>query len=544
MASTLAGAAHSIRSWFLAWWRSSLRLRVIVATLVAGTVLAAALGTLLYQRIAVGLVEQAVTRAEVDAAQQVQRAQELLDATDRRDDLGLSAAAFDTVNQVVSGRQGDNRQAVLVQSLDSDRDTLISPVTFGGLTVSDVPADLREALQVTPGLQQVVVTTVPGAQENTEATAVSVASRVQIPRAGPYDLVLIYPLDREQEILDLIREWFLIGGIGLALLVSGLAWLAARLVTGPVGQAAAVSQDLARGDLDERMDVNGTDELARLATSFNTMADSLQHQIQQLEQLSLVQQRFVSDVSHELRTPLTTIRMAGEVLHASREDFSAPVSRSAELLYSELDRFEDLLTELLEISRYDSGTMVMEAQPSDLIGVSHAVVQSVRPFADREGSPIRVMSSPPVVVEMDSRRVSRILRNLLMNAVEHGEAKPIDVAFHHDDTVVAVSVRDYGIGLEADQAERVFERFWRADAARTRTTGGTGLGLAIAREDAHLHGGRLEAAGRPGEGACFRLILPREAGAPLPLRDEAHVPSIEELFGDMAPRPLASKGPV
>ncbi|MGB7424445.1 MAG: MtrAB system histidine kinase MtrB, partial [Ornithinimicrobium sp.] len=421
---------------------------------------------------------------------------------------------------------------------------LISPVTFGGLTVSDVPADLREALQVTPGLQQVVVTTVPGAQENTEATAVSVASRVQIPRAGPYDLVLIYPLDREQEILDLIREWFLIGGIGLALLVSGLAWLAARLVTGPVGQAAAVSQDLARGDLDERMDVNGTDELARLATSFNTMADSLQHQIQQLEQLSLVQQRFVSDVSHELRTPLTTIRMAGEVLHASREDFSAPVSRSAELLYSELDRFEDLLTELLEISRYDSGTMVMEAQPSDLIGVSHAVVQSVRPFADREGSPIRVMSSPPVVVEMDSRRVSRILRNLLMNAVEHGEAKPIDVAFHHDDTVVAVSVRDYGIGLEADQAERVFERFWRADAARTRTTGGTGLGLAIAREDAHLHGGRLEAAGRPGEGACFRLILPREAGAPLPLRDEAHVPSIEELFGDMAPRPLASKGPV
>ncbi len=129
-----------------------------------------------------------------------------------------------------------------------------------------------------------------------------------------------------------------------------------------------------------------------------------------------------------------------------------------------------------------------------------------------------------------------------MNAVEHGEAKPIDVAFHHDDHVVAVSVRDYGIGLEADQGEHVFERFWRADAARTRTTGGTGLGLAIAREDAHLHGGRLEAAGRPGEGACFRLTLPRHTGVLVPAREDPRAPSIEELFGDEAQRPLASKG--
>ncbi|MGB3830013.1 MAG: MtrAB system histidine kinase MtrB [Ornithinimicrobium sp.] len=529
VASTLASVARSIRSRLLAWWRSSLRLRVIAATLVAGTILAAALGTLLYQRVAVGLVEQAVARAEADAAQQVQQAQELFDATDRRDDFGLSAAAVDTVNQVVSGGQGDNRRAVLVQSLDTDRDTLISPVTFGGLDVGDVPPQLREALQQTPGLQQVVVTRVPDIQTGEQQTAVSVASRVQIPRAGPYDLVLIYPLDREQEILDLIREWFLIGGIGLALLVSGLAWLAARLVTDPVGQAAAVSQDLARGELDERMEVNGTDELARLATSFNTMADSLQHQIQQLEQLSLVQQRFVSDVSHELRTPLTTIRMAGEVLHASRDDFSAPVSRSAELLYSELDRFEDLLTELLEISRYDSGAMVMEAQPGDIVGLAHAVIDSVEPFASREGSEIRVMDSPPIIVEMDSRRVSRVLRNLLMNAVEHGESKPIDVAFHYDEKVAAVSVRDHGIGLEADQREQVFERFWRADTARTRTTGGTGLGLAIAREDALLHGGRLEAAGRPHEGACFRLTLPRHTGETLAPRGEGQAPDLEEL---------------
>jgi len=495
-----------------------------VATLVSGTILAGLLGTILYQQIAEGLVAQAVARAQTDAAQQVQQAQELLDATDRRDDFGLSQAAGDTMNQVVSGGNGDDRRAVLVQSLDSDRDSLISPVAVGGMGVSDVPPQLREALQLTPGLQQVVVTNAPIMDPDQPEVAVSVASRVQIPRAGPYDLVLIYPMNREQEILDLVREWFLIGGLGMTLVMGGLAWMAARLVTGPVGQAATVSQGLAYGQLDERMDVHGTDELARLATSFNTMADSLQSQIQQLEQLSLVQQRFVSDVSHELRTPLTTIRMAGEVLHASRDDFVTPVARSAELLYSELDRFEELLEELLEISKYDSGTMVMEPQPVDIVALTHQVVASVEPLAAREGSSVTVPGSQPIVAEMDPRRVTRVLRNLLMNAVEHGESRPIEVGFAFDDHVVAVWVRDHGIGLEPGQSEQVFERFWRADAARTRTTGGTGLGLAIAREDARLHGGRLEAAGTPGQGACFRLTLPRHSGhvlAPVAIEDPA-----------------------
>lgn len=481
-----------------------------------GTITVGVLGTLLYQQVANGLVEQAVERAEADSAQQVQQAQELFDATDRRDDFGLSASALDTINQVVQGGEGESRRALLVQSLDSERDTLISPISVGGLAVADVPTPLREALRDAPGLQQIIVSAVPGLGPDSTRTSVSVASRVQIPRAGPYDLVLVYPMDREQEILDLIREWFVIGAIGLLVSVGALAWLATRLLTGPVGQAASVSQDLARGQLDERMDVHGRDELARLAMSFNTMADSLQQQIEQLEQLSLVQQRFVSDVSHELRTPLTTIRMAGDMLHASREDFSAPVARSAELLSGELDRFEALLEDLLEISRYDSGEMVMEPHQVDLVALTWEVVDSVEALARREGSQIRVQSCPRLMVSLDPRRVTRILRNLLMNAVEHGEGGPVDVLFASDEQAAAVCVRDYGVGLSAEHVERVFERFWRADAARARTTGGTGLGLAIAREDARLHGGYLEAAGEPGAGACFRLTLPRHQDQPLP----------------------------
>lgn len=514
MSSTLVDIAHSTRSRSLSWWRSSLRVRVLVSTLVLGAIAVGLLGTLLYQRVAIGLVDQAIERAELDAAQQVQQVQELFDATDRRDDFGLSASALETINQIAQG--GEGRRALLVQSLDSDRDTLIAPVTVGGLAVGDVPVQLREALRMTPGLQQVMVSEVPGMEPEAARTSVIVVSRVQIPRAGPYDLVMVYPMDREQAILDLIREWFVIGGVGLLASVGALAWLATRLVTGPVGQAASASQDLARGHLDERMDVHGRDELARLATSFNTMADSLQQQIEQLEQLSLVQQRFVSDVSHELRTPLTTIRMAGDMLHASREDFSAPVARSAELLSGELDRFEDLLEDLLEISRYDSGATVMEPQPVDLVALTQDVISSVAGLAQREGSEIRVEAVDRLVLPMDPRRVSRVLRNLLMNAVEHGEGRPIDVLFAQNDEAAAVCVRDYGVGMSPEHVERVFERFWRADAARARTTGGTGLGLAIAREDARLHGGHLEAVGRPGEGACFRLTLPRFHDQPLP----------------------------
>jgi two-component system, OmpR family, sensor histidine kinase MtrB len=525
-----AGAAR-----LLLWWQSSLRVRVIVSTVVLGTVLTTLTGTLLYQRIAAGLVEQAVANAETDAALQVRLAQDLFDSTDRRDNVGLSASAFQTIAQISPGGQGDDRMVLLAQALDSDRDTLIAPLVSGPVTAAAVPRELREALIDNPNLQQVYVTRLSeGPVEDT--TVVMVASRVQIPRAGPYDLVLIYPMDREQEILDLVQEWFLIGGLMLSLLVGGIGWLATRLVTEPVGEAAKVSQELARGELDERLPVHGTDELAQLAMSFNTMADSLQQQILQLEHLSQVQQRFVSDVSHELRTPLTTIRMAGEVLHMSRDEFSPTAARSAELLYGELDRFGELLDELLEISRYDSGTTVLQTHRDDLVALTRDVVSTVQPLAERLGSPLRVHAEEPeVLVEMDRRRVSRILRNLLVNAIEHGEGEPVDVTVCCSPDVAVVTVRDHGVGLSEEEVERVFERFWRADPARTRSTGGTGLGLSIAREDASLHGGWLQASGRPGQGACFRLVLPRTQDVRLPdpppaasvaERDDARPPEV------------------
>ena len=186
--------------------------------------------------------------------------------------------------------------------------------------------------------------------------------------AGSQQIELYYafPLDQEAESLSLIRSTVVISGIALTLFVVGIGVLVTRLVVDPVRRAAGTAQRLAEGQLEERMTVRGEDDLARLATSFNAMADSLQRQITQLEGLSQLQQRFTSDVSHELRTPLTTVQMAADVLHEARGDFAPHVARSAELLRAELDRFEALLTDLLEISRYDAGAAVLDSEPADL----------------------------------------------------------------------------------------------------------------------------------------------------------------------------------
>jgi two-component system sensor histidine kinase MtrB len=342
-------------------------------------------------------------------------------------------------------------------------------------------------------------------------------------RSGLFELYYLFPLTAEEQTIALIQRTVLVAGIALVVLVLGIALLVTRQVVRPVQVAAETAGRLAAGDLSQRIRVRGADELATLGRSFNSMADSLQRQIRRLEDLSRLQRRFTSDVSHELRTPLTTIRMAGEYLYASRTEFAPELTRAAELLHDELDRFESLLADLLEISRYDAGVANLESETADIRDVVARTVETTRLLAARQGSDI-VVEEPswPVTVDMDSRRVERILRNLVGNALDHGEGKPVVITIGCDDDAVAVTVRDHGVGLRAGQAALVFNRFWRGDTSRSRLTGGTGLGLSISLEDARLHDGWLQAWGEPGRGAQFRLTLPRRAGhtlihSPLPL---------------------------
>jgi two-component system sensor histidine kinase MtrB len=356
-------------------------------------------------------------------------------------------------------------------------------------------------------------------QDGNHGPGLVIGEKISIPNADQYEMYLLFNLNSQNATLALLSRALYFSGIVLLFLIALLTLLVVRQVVRPVREAARIAEGFTAGDLNQRMHVEGKDEIARLGHAFNEMAHSLQQQITRLENLSRVQQRFVSDVSHELRTPLTTLRMASEVIYSSRDHFDPNIARSAELLVAQLDRFERLLEDLLEVSRFDAEVAVLEIVQFDIVNLVRRAISDLSLLAGESGTVIE-LSEPqhPEMIHADVRRVERILRNLLTNAIEYSDGKPIQVSVVSSETVVAVGVRDHGVGLDEQSAFRVFDRFWRADLSRARVRGGTGLGLSISLEDARLHNGELEAWGRPGKGAHFVLTLPRTAGGEIDAR--------------------------
>ncbi len=521
-------------------WRRSLQARVVLSTVALSALVVALLGLALLRQISDGLVGERVEVALAEAGQSSAEVQKSLSAASA--DFDVEAQLSDLAARVVERGRSQGYDVVLIGPLRASGGAA-RPVGGGqrfspGLDPSSVPTDLRRSVESATGGDGWTYTrlrrTSKGAPDGSTTTpAVVVGSRLVLPAdGGTYALYHLFPMSQEQQTLALVRRALLTSGALLLLLVAGVAFLVARQVVTPVRLARRVAERIASGRLEERMQLRGEDDIARLAGSFNQMASSLQKQIRALEDMSAGQRRFVSDVSHELRTPLTTVRMAADVLYDGRQRFDPVTARSAELLHHELDRFENLLTGLLEISRFDAGAAALHLDRVDLVDVARRVVASMSMLAENAG--VRLVLVPPdrpCVVEADALRVERVVRNLVGNAIDY--ARPaivpdIEVRVAGSATACAVTVRDHGVGLAPGDETRVFNRFWRADPARARTTGGTGLGLAIAREDARLHGGWLEAWGRPGEGAQFRLTLPRRAGedpvaSPLPLAPEQAV---------------------
>ena len=503
-------------------WRRSLMFRVVAPTLALGFVVLGVLGTYLYRQVGEGLVEERRRVASAEALQLTKRAQLQFNSTDLVDSQERLTTAARGIIQEQAGTE--RSRYVVLARLDTNASTVVVPeVRSGEVGLRDIPEQLRDQVAADASTQHEQIVLIQLSDEADPLPAWVIGQQIELPRAGTYGIYFVYPMEQERDSLSVVGRTFLFGGFVLMLLIGVIAYVVTRLVVTPVRSAAVVAERLAAGHLDERMVAHGEDDLATLATSFNEMAEGLQRQIGQLENLSRLQQRFVTDVSHELRTPLTTIRMAADLIHSSRGEFSPAVARSAELLQTELDRFEALLSDLLEISRFDAGAAVLDVEPTDLRRSVIRVVDACQALADRRGSRM-TMTDPghPCEAVVDPRRVERILRNLVINAIEHGEGRPIEIRVNDNDTAVAVSVRDFGLGLRPGEASMVFNRFWRADPARARTSGGTGLGLAIALEDARLHAGWLQAWGAPGEGSCFRLTVPKHADlqirqSPLPL---------------------------
>jgi two-component system sensor histidine kinase MtrB len=537
-------------------WRRSLQLRVVTATLVLSAVVVSVLGYVLMQHLVTELYGDKV-QSSVNIV-----------------DTGLATASSEAAfNKPPDGTTGPAMNALASQLASTGGTPYALEVTL--LPVYQGPQVYSGGASVgfygyQPALPQVLVRKVQqenlahhGPQQYWPSLPVA-SSSTPVPGLllgasfgynYSYQLYYFFPLDAEQHSIASMQRTLLLVGIAVVFLLAAIAWLVTRWVVIPVRLAAQGARRLSTGALNERMEVRGNDELAALATSFNEMAASLQEKLAELEDLSQVQRQFVSDVSHELRTPMTTIRMASDVLFGAKGELDPPAGRAAELLESQIDRFESLLTDLLEISRYDANAATLEAEPVDIATIVRQSADVAQQLAERRGTKIGFrLPAEPCIAEVDRRRVERIVRNLLVNAVEHGEDKDTVVTIASDSAAVAVSVRDFGVGLAPGEEQMVFDRFWRADPSRARTSGGTGLGLAIALEDARLHGGWLEAWGEPGKGSVFRLTLPRVVGvelqgSPLPLNPYAAgleagaPPGLAELTAALTPQAAITAGP-
>ncbi|MDY0113307.1 MAG: MtrAB system histidine kinase MtrB [Corynebacterium sp.] len=506
-------------------WRTSLQVRVVTSVMVVSVLVVGMLGFALVSIVAQRLLDAKfnVANEEIDRARVVVEqtiAASGADGTQARLNVGREALA-DRDTGATTGA-ATVYEAVLIAP-GADGEAVRSPVD------GYVPTQLRPFIQQGQiSFQYATMDARDGS--NYSALVIGTPTSAEVPGL---ELYLIMPLTAEESTLALVRGLFAGATVVMTLLLVGITWLFANQVTGPVRSAARISERFAAGHLRERMAVEGEDEMARLAVSFNKMAESLSLQIHQLEEYGDLQRQFTSDVSHELRTPLTTVRMAADLIADGAEYLDPGTRRASELMIAELDRFEMLLADLLEISRHDAGVADLSAERVDVRRCVESARQPLQVVAQEANTEVILdMPDEPVPASVDSRRVERVLRNLMANAIDHSEGNPVVVALRADDRVVACTVTDRGVGLKPEQEELVFNRFWRADTSRERRTGGTGLGLAIAREDVLLHGGRLEAHGVPGQGSCFRLRLPLVPGGPV---DTEPLPL--EVPGAPAPAP-------
>ncbi|WP_308198206.1 MtrAB system histidine kinase MtrB [Rhodococcus sp. ARC_M6] len=509
---------HSLSNTLAHTWRRSLQLRVVVSTLSLSLIVIVILGVVLTSQITDRLLEAKITAAteEMDRARGIVEDQVAGADGNLEAQLESAASSLTSRNQPAgqaSGSAGTFDPVLIVEGGGPRQPTSAGPA-------EQIPANLREFVQNGQIAYQFATVANPGGYSGPaliigSPTASSISN---------LELYLVFPLASEDRSLSLVRSTLLIGGAVLLVLLAAISLLVARQVVLPIRSASRIAVRFADGRLKERMPVRGEDDMARLAMSFNEMAESLSKQITQLEEFGNLQKRFTSDVSHELRTPLTTVRMAADLIHDGSDSLDPILRRSSELLVAELDRFEGLLADLLEISRHDAGVAELASEQLDVRMCARAAVSTVRHLARESGTELIVdMPDEPVIADVDPRRVERVLRNLLANAIDHGEGKPILLRLRSDDNAVAFIVRDSGVGLRPGEEKLVFNRFWRSDPSRVRRSGGTGLGLAISVEDANLHEGKLEAWGEPGVGACFRLTLPRVRGkklvsSPLPLK--------------------------
>lgn len=490
-------------------WRTSILIRVTATTLALTTLLFLVVGVLLSNQINAGINRSKLESSINEGTSTIDALQSQLDETRYRPEK----KAKDIIAQVFNTTEADPtrtlREAIIVATPATAKKSKTYQGSSNYLDFSTITDDFRKLVRkdgiahsTTGKIHYINGATVNG---------IIVGRLLYIPPSDAYEIYYLFPLTQEESLIRFINSLLVISLFILLLMIGVITWSISGRIVRPVREAAEIAEELTAGDLSRRISVRGEDELARLAIAFNEMGVSLQQQISRLENLSRLQQRFVSDVSHELRTPLTTIRMASQVLFDNRHNLDPAASRSAELLMSQIIRFESLLADLIEVSRFDARAAILETEGFDITNLARRVIDELHATDE-----VRVVAPEySVIAQVDARRIERILRNLISNAIDHSEGKGVIVTVAENDSAVSVGVRDHGIGFTVRESERLFDRFWRADPSRSRLRGGTGLGLSIALDDAKLHQGTIQAWGRPNHGAHFVLSIPKAPGIPM-----------------------------
>jgi two-component system sensor histidine kinase MtrB len=365
-------------------------------------------------------------------------------------------------------------------------------------TVDDVPASLQRAVN-TPHVNDHGRFHLHWERISLQGHPYLVAG-ARINGDGPTGYML-KSLDAERKDLNSLA-WSL--GIATLLALIGAALLAqaaGSTVLRPVRRLGEAAQRLGEGHLDTRLKVSGTDELAEMSRTFNNAAEALEKRVEELSAREAASRRFVADMSHELRTPLTAITAVTDVLEDEAEALDPMIAPAVRLVVSETRRLNELVETLMEVTRFDAGTAKLRVDEVDVADMIMACMDA-RAWLDS----VELDAPRGVLATLDPRRLDVIMANLIGNALKHG-GSPVRVSLRREGHEIVVAVSDHGPGIPQDVLPHVFDRFFKADAARARSEG-SGLGLSIARENAHIHGGDITAANAPEGGAVFTLRLP------------------------------------
>lgn len=494
----------------LRFFLSSVSARLTALMTLATAVMMVILIVSVTTHISNGIFQKRLNIVLQDASLRAQSLQSAFDSTVVDSVNGVQDAAYTLISDQRDASAGAGGVgAMLLKDPNETRPLAINEIIDPEQRAL-ITKNLRRAVEQKGGIHWQSVSLKNSQEEKTPG--IVVGSRVLLPLVGSYEVYIVYSLAYEQQTVHTVNQVLIFGTVILLALITVLIAAVSYSILTPARRAAKAARKVSAGNLNIQLPVRGKDELAQLSQALNDMSSYLREQIKDYEELSTLQQRFVSDVSHELRTPLATIRMATDLLYDERDELSPTNARSVTILHRQVDRFDKMLADLIEISRIDASVAQLSLSDTNLTNLVSEVLESNRSLAEKMGVKVELKSFGDTIAQLDQTRVTRIAQNLLVNAIEFAEGKPVEVTVAGCHTAVAFQVRDHGPGMSDEVAQHVFDRFYRADPSRKRTTGGTGLGLAISAEDAALHSGLLTVLSCPREGSAFTLLLPRHAG--------------------------------